>query len=352
MTALMLIISMLLVIFIGLIIYLCIKLNKKDILKVNLPRNLLQNMFDIMGAKIPTDEKIINLNNAILDTYSLKYSSVVLYDGNKNNVKASNVENMFISSIANITDDNTFKSNINRDVAKYITTSGDETLLYASAIERKIKSALFIPIYHNNSYLGYILLEDENANKFEHIDKKEIDTLKSNIGVFLENINYQSLIEEAESIDKQTGFQNNMYLYTNARNILNEYDTSAIILVYLKGLPKINEEYNRNIGNALLIKLANITKEICPKETIFIRYSGLRFLILIPGYTAEKSHPILERLLSRYKLENEFCEDDKVTLDTQIIVHTFKNQNNIETEVKKMSSIFERIKDVNVIKVV
>ncbi len=352
MTTLILIISILLVISIILVIYLYAKLNEKENITVNLPKNLLQNMFDIMGAKIPTDEKIESLNNAIISVYNPKYSSVVLYDGNKNNVKASNVEDMFRLSIVNITDDNTFKSNINRNIAKYITTNSDETLLYTSAIERKIKSALFIPIYHNNSYLGYILLEDEEVNKFEHIDKKEIDTLKNNIGVFLENINYQSTIEEAESVDKQTGFQSNMYLYTNTRNILNEYDTSAIILVYLKGLPKINEEYNRNVGNALLIKLANITKEICPKDTIFIRYSGLRFLILIPGYTAEKSHQILERLLSRYKLESEFYGDEKVTLDTQILVHTFKNQNNIETEVKKMSSFFERIKDVNCIKVV
>lgn len=346
------IISILLLIFIVLVIYLYTKLNKKETIMVSLPKNLLQNMFDIMGAKISTDEKIEKFNNAIIDAYKPKYSSVVLYDGNKNNVKASNVENTFILSIASITSENIFKSNINRNIAKYITTSGDETLLYNSAIERKIKSALLIPIYHNNSYLGYILLEDENKGKFDNVNKKEVDTLKNNIGVFLENINYQSTIEEAESIDKQTGFLNNVYLYTNARNVLNKYDTSAIILVYLKGLPEINEKYNRNVGNALLIKLANITKEICPKETIFIRYSGLRFLVLIPGYTAEKSHSILERLLSRYKLENEFCEDDKVTLDTQIIVHTFKNQNNIETEVKKMSSIFERIKDVNTIKVV
>lgn len=352
MVTLTIIISILLLISIILIVCLYKKLNSYKNTKANTSDKLLQKLFDTMGDKITTDDKIIKLNKAILDTYKSKYSSVVLFDGNKNNVKASNVEKTFVASISNIANDYIFKSNINRNIAKYITTSNENTLLYASAIERKIRSALLIPIYHNNSYLGYILLEDDDSNKFENIDKAEIDILKNNIGVFLENVNYQSTIEIAETVDKQTGFLNNMYLYSNARNILNGYDNSAVILIFLKGLPDINEKYNRNIGNALLIKLANIAKEICPKQTIFIRYSGLRFLILIPGYTAEKSHSILERLLSRYKSEYEFFEDEKVTLDTQILIHTFKKQNNIESEVQKMSSTFDRIKDVNVIKIV
>ncbi|MDO4282221.1 MAG: diguanylate cyclase [Clostridia bacterium] len=352
MTTLTIIVTILLIISIILIICLYQKLNHYKNTKVSMPNELLQKLFDIMGDKIATDEKIEKLNKAILNTYESKYSSIVLFDGNKNNVKASNVENTFLPSIANIANDYIFKSNIHRNTAKYITVDNEDTLLYTSAIERKIRSTLFIPIYHNNSYLGYILLEDDNANKFEHISTLEMDHLKTNIGVFLENINYQSTIEIAESVDKQTGFFNNMYLYSNARNVLNEYDNSAIVLVYLKNLPDINEKYNRNIGNALLIKLANVTKEVFPKQTILIRYSGLRFLILIPGYTAEKSHSVLERLLSRYKSEFEFFGDEKVVLDTQIVVHTFRRQNNIESEVQRMSSGFDRIKDVNVIKIV
>ncbi len=350
MTELMLLILVILFVVVIILSCMLVKGNKtKDIEYVN--ESLLQKIFDIMGANDTADGKIECLNKAIITNYNAKYSSIVLFDGNKNVVKASNVEKTYISSICNIASDNIFKSNISRNAPKFVTTNSDATLLYSSAIERKIKSALLIPIYYKNSYLGYVFLEDVEINKFEHIRENEVNTLKKNIAIFLENINFQSTIEVAETIDKQTGFLNNMYLYSDVRNILNEYDDSVIAIVYLKGLADINEKYNRNIGNALLVKLANVTKSIFPKQTIFIRYSGLRFLIIIPGYTAEKSHSLFERLLSMYKLQCEYYNDEKVTLDTQIVLRNFKKQGNIEAEVQNLSLSFSRIKDVNIIKI-
>lgn len=352
MTILMIIDSVLLIIFLVIeyILYRVVKKNKEG--KISLSNNMLQEIFNIMGSNNSSDEKILNLNNTLLNIYKPKYASIVVFDGNKNSIKASNIEEIFKKNIEKISNDNMFKLNIKNNVAKYITTSDQNTLLYNSAIERKIKSALLMPIYNNNSYLGYVLLEDEKANKFDNISKIEISTLKKNIGLFLENTNYQSTIEIAGNIDKQTGFLNNVYLYSNAINTINEYDESTVILVFLKNLNDINEECNRNIGNALLAKFANITNEIVPKKAICIRYSGRKFLILIPGANAQKSHVILERLLTRYKSEYEIFDNEKVTLNTQILLHTIKKQNNIEYEIQKMSSSFDRITDVNVIKII
>lgn len=353
MTSILIVIAFILTITIIISMYLYIRVNREVRSRDVLSSELVQVLFEIMGSNhYSTDEKIKECNGALIHAYGIDYSSIVLFDGNKNIVKASNVEQIYQPSIAEIAKDNMFKGNISRDTAKYITTTPDKTLLYKSAIERNIRSVLMIPICYQSGYFGYLMLEDTSPNAFDSMEKEDISKLKGNIGVFLENVQFQSTIEVAETIDKQTGFFNNMYLYSNTRTTLNEYDNSALILVSLKGLPDINEQYNRNIGNTLLIKLANVTKEICSKDTIMIRYSGLRFLIIVPGYTSEKVHPIAERILSRYKTEYVYFEDEMVTLDTQMLLHTFKKQSNIEMEVQKMVSYLDRMKDINTMKII
>ncbi len=315
-------------------------------------QHLLQVMFEMIASNKTVEQKLEELNQTLLSTYHMTYSSIVLFDGYKNHVKVSNVEKMYQECIEEIHTENVFRKNITSNTIKYLTIEDGGTLLYKSAIERKVKSALLFPIYDKDIYFGYVLLEDTQKQYFDFMPKEEMETLKKNIGLFLENIHYQSTIEEAETIDKQTGFYNNIYLYSNARKELTRYDNSALILVFLEGLPQINENYNRNIANTLLIKLANISKKILPKETMFIRYSGQRFLMVLPNYTAEKVHPFIERLLFGYKNEYEVYEEHKVKLDTKIVIHTFKKQNNIEEEIQKMSNYFDKIRDLNVIKII
>jgi diguanylate cyclase (GGDEF)-like protein len=314
--------------------------------------SVIQQMFAIIGENIKAEEKIKKLNSAVIETYNPKYSTISIFDGNNYEIKATNVETEYLDNIANAAGENDFKLNATKNVSKYLSTSIDKTLSYRSAAEREIRSAMFSPIYYKDIYLGFWLLEDTLENAFDNISKEELAKLKNNMGVFLESIQFQSTIENADNIDKQTGLYNNIYLYSNTRQIISSNSNCVIGLICLKNISDINEKYGRNIGNAILTKIVNAIKETVTSDAILIRYSGTKLIIMIPNSINENMQPLIERLFTRFKNEVEYVEDEKVFVEPQALIHTISKQNNIEKEIQKMVSYIEEMTESNTVKII
>lgn len=332
------------------------KKTKKEVLsqnkKVSLVSKTLQEMFDTISKELTVSEKLKKLNSLLMRAFNARYSSIVLFDGNSFEVKATNVEETFKDALCKIADDKIFLNNNLNNISKYVISQQDKELSYKSAVERNIKSAIFSPIYYNDLYLGFWLIEDTKENAFDNISEKDLEVLKHNISLFIENTQVQTTIEIAENTDKQTGFYNNVYLYSNTRALLTTYDTSTISLICLKNIPEINERYSRNLGNTLILKVANAIKEITSKDSLLVRYSGIRLLVITPNSNAQASHLVMEQVLKRIQSEVEYIGDDKVVVDAQILMHTFKKQNNIEKEIQNMVSYIDHMRAVNTIKII
>ncbi|MBP8619310.1 MAG: diguanylate cyclase [Clostridia bacterium] len=314
--------------------------------------NILQNMLEIMSSKFSSDEKIKNLNDVIITNYGVKYSTISTFDGYEYDSTASNIEAIYKDRLKDIANENDFKVNISKNVSKYLTTAPGKTLLYRSAVERRIKSAMFSPIYCNGVYLGFWLLEDTVSNAFDNIPKSELAKLKANIGTFLDIVGFQRSIEKAQNEDKQTGFYTNLYLYSGARKIIKNNENNTIAMVCLKNIPDINLKYGRNVGNAVLIKATNCIKNFVNKNIVLIRYSGIKFLIIIPNMSSQASQPMIERLLAKLNLESEYVGDEKITVNSQFLLHTVKNQNDIDFEIEKMVDYIDGMNSVNTIKII
>lgn len=314
--------------------------------------NILQNMLEIMSSKFSSDEKIKNLNDVIITNYGVKYSTISTFDGYEYDSTASNIEAIYKDRLKDIANENDFKVNISKNVSKYLTTAPGKTLLYRSAVERRIKSAMFSPIYCNGVYLGFWLLEDTVSNAFDNIPKSELAKLKANIGTFLDIVGFQRSIEKAQNEDKQTGFYTNLYLYSGARKIIKNNENNTIAMVCLKNIPDINLKYGRNVGNAVLIKATNCIKNFVNKNIVLIRYSGIKFLIIIPNMSSQASQPMIERLLAKLNLESEYVGDEKITVNSEFLLHTVKNQNDIDFEIEKMVDYIDGMNSVNTIKII
>ncbi len=171
---------------------------------------LLKKMFSLMGANVSSNDKLSELNEIFKEKFKAEFSTIVWYDGQSNVIKATNVDETYALSLGSVAFDKDFKDNVKRNVPKYLaTTNNIKTLMYKTAIERKIRSAIFIPIVENNLYLGFWILESTVPNSFANIPKNELNMIKDNLSVFLSSVLSQEKIENLEDKDKQTGLYNN-----------------------------------------------------------------------------------------------------------------------------------------------
>lgn len=346
----------LVVVIIGLAIYALLLMKKNNYYKVAMGNiaamAIMQRMFELMSANIPASKKVEELNNIIIEAFGSDYSTISLYDGKEYEVKATNVEKMYIPNIQALAETTDFKTNSTRNISKYLVSAGGRNLSYTTAAERNIKSAMFSPIYYGDTFLGFWLLEDKAENAYDSISKEELAKLKDNAGVFIQSIISQDIIERAHNTDKQTGLYNNLYLYSVARKKTSVVDNSAIALMQFVNLPKLNEMLGREVGNRLIEKASKILIESMGSDVMLVRYSGSKFCVVAPGVSAETIHPLLERYISNIKMQEEMIDDKKVTLDISIAMTTIKRQSNIEKEIGKLERYVEGMKDTNVIKII
>lgn len=313
---------------------------------------IMQRMFELMASAIPASNKIEELNNIIIEVFNSKNSTISIFDGVDYEIKATNVEDIYRDSVKAIAEEKNFKNNSEQNISKYMVSAGGRLLGYRSAVERKIRSAMFSPIYYNGMYLGFWLLEDDAENAYDSISKEELAKLKDHIGVFVQNVLNQESIEGAYNTDKQTGFYNNLYLYSTVRQRTAVEENSVLTLLQLANLPDINTAYGREVGNRLLEKAARLMQDIFSGGNIFIRYSGAKFCIVTLGASAENMHGTVERFISTVKMEEEMAGSERVSLNINAVMHDIKKQSNIDRELNKMSNYLEGMTDTNTIKII
>lgn len=314
---------------------------------------LIEKTVKILGNNTSSyQERVTQLNLELAKAFHAKYSSICTYDGYAYDVKATNVDTVLAESITSVAKENNIRGALMKNVSKYLTAKAPKTLNYKSALERNIHSALITPIFYNDAYFGFWLIEDVKEDAFETILDEDLIKIKESIGVFMENLEFRNAIEVAQNTDKQTGYFSNLYLYSEAKKILTSFENSTISIIGLRNLPLVNIHYGRNVGNALLVRVSNLIKETLPASSILVRYSGTRILVISPNETVAAIHPIMERLISKVKKEVEYVDNNEVVLDMQIVLHEFKKQNNIEKEVQKISSYLANMNEINTIKII
>ena len=283
------IIALLLVITIGILIMYNMSLNKKikeysnTNQKIN-NLNVLQDFIDTIGEDSSTDEKIKKINNILIERYEIKYSTIVIYDGAEYTIRASNVAEKHWDNLKNLHKEEVFRESIQTATPKYITINQEgETLPYLKMEFARAKSAMFFPIYMDNIYVGYWIIEGNKPHEFDNVDTTILEVIKNNIVSALKTVANQSTIENIVREDKFSGLKSAEYLYGIAKNVINKYSTSTVCLFKITNLSEINEKVDRKVGNYIVTKISDLLKENLAQEYFFVRYMGPKFAIVFSG---------------------------------------------------------------------
>ena len=294
----MLIVVILLVIIIGALIAYNFVIYKKlkELKRVKqevLNLDVVQGFMSTIGNQASVDDKIKRVNEIIVEQYKLdsdeikfniKYSTIVIFDGTTYVVKASNVDEKHWNTLSNLHNEEIFKDSITTATPKYITVNNEnERLPYQQMEFGRAKSAMFFPLYIDNVYIGYWIIESNEMHAFDKIETSLLDVIKENILSVFKSVSYQNIIETIQRKDLFTELNSAEYLYGKGREIIDKFTTSTVGMFRITNLEEINNTYNRETGNQVVIQVAEYIKNSLAEEYIFVRYMGPKFVIVFSG---------------------------------------------------------------------
>ncbi|MGN1327594.1 MAG: diguanylate cyclase domain-containing protein [Clostridia bacterium] len=295
------IILLLVAIIIGLIVY-NMSIRKKINAFNNINQqitslNVIQDFMNTISETTNVDEKLRRINEILIEKYNIKYSTIVVYNGAEYVIRASNVAERHWDVLRNLQSERIFKDSIETGIPKYITVNVEgEKLPYQKMEFGRAKSAMFFPLYIDNVYIGYWIIEGSNPHEFDNVDTTILEVVKNNIVAVLKTVENQSTIEKIVKDDKYSQLKTAEFLYTEGKKIIDQYTTSTICLFKITNLEQINEKVSRKTGNNVITQICRTVQQDLSPEYLFVRYMGPKFAIVFSGVQEEAVEEFMKTL--------------------------------------------------------
>ena len=256
--------------------------------------NVLQSFMDITGEDISVDEKIKKVNDVLIEKFEIKYSTIVVFNGAEYILKASNTDQKYWPNLTNLHMEEVFKESITNAVPKYITVDQEgENLPYQKLDFGRAKSAMIFPLYIDNVYIGYWIIESSVMHAFDKVDTTLLEVIKDDIVALVKTVSYQEAMESIVRVDQFTGLYSAEYLYGQAKAKIDSATTSTVCMFRIVNLEKINDDYGRKTGDNIITQVSQFVRNNLAKEYLFVRYMGPKFAIV---YVGQDNDSVVESL--------------------------------------------------------
>ena len=348
------VVIILIVVIIGLIIY-NLRIHKKIQTFKNINQKItnlsvVQDFMTAIGETTSVDDKIKKINDILIEKYEIKYSTIVVFDGAEYVVKASNVDQRHWESLRSLQDVDMFKDSIATATPKYVTVNNDsERLPYQKMEFGRAKSAIFFPLYIDNVYIGYWIIESGVAHDFDNVDTTVLEVIKDNIVSVLKTVTHQKTLESIVRKDLYSGLYSEEYLYGEGRKIIDQYTTSAICMFRITNLEEINKKYSRELGNKVITEVCQKVEENISNTYVFVRYMGPKFVIVFSGVDTESVVDFLNDL--KNSIENmdislrdengDIIEEQTTKVTLNIALSTYYKGTGLEEILKKLEEYID-----------
>ncbi len=286
-------VAVVLVIIIIILIIYNIKISKKIQKYKNMNQKItnlqvVQDFISTIGETSSVDEKIKKINNILIEKYEIKYSTIVVFNGAEYEIKASNVEERHWDSLKALQDVDMFKDSIQTATPKYVTVNSEnERLPYQKMEFGRAKSAIFFPLYIDNVYIGYWIIESGTPHDFDNVDTAVLEIIKENIVSVLKTVVHQKTLESIVRTDLFTGLYSEEYLYGEGKKIIDQYTISTICMFKIVNIEQINKNYCRELGNQVIKEISAYVQNSISEDYVFVRYMGPKFVIAFSGVDTE-----------------------------------------------------------------
>ena len=311
------IVGILIIVVLVLVIY-NIKINQKIQKFKNINQKItnlqvVQDFMSTIGEATSVDEKIKKINDILIEKYEIKYSTIVVFNGAEYEVKASNVDKKHWDSLKSLQDVDMFKDSIEKATPKYVTVNNEkERLPYQQMEFGRAKSAIFFPLYIDNVYIGYWIMESGTPHDFDNVDITILEVIKDNIVSVLKTVVHQKTLESIVRKDLFSELYSEEYLYGEGKRIIDQYTISTICMFRITNIEEINKNYCRELGNEVIRKISIYVRNNISEDYVFVRYMGPKFVIAFSGVDANGVASFISDLKENIeKMKISLTKDDE-----------------------------------------
>ena len=314
-------VAVVLVIIVIILVIYNININKKIKKFKNINQKItnlqvVQDFMNAIGETSSVDDKIKKINNILIEKYEIKYSTIVVFNGAEYEIKASNVEQRHWESLKALQDVDMFKDSIQTATPKYVTVNNqNERLPYQKMEFGRAKSAIFFPLYIDNVYIGYWIIESGTPHDFDNVDITILEVIKDNIVSVLKTVVHQKTLESIVRTDLFTGLNSEEYLYGEGKRIIDQYTISTMCMFKIINIEEINKRYCRELGNEVIKEISRYVQDNISDEYVFVRYMGPKFVIAFSGVD-------IEGVASYINDIKDHIEQMKITLKNEEEIYT------------------------------
>ena len=311
------VVAILVLIVLGLVIY-NVSIHKKIQKFRNMNQKItnlyvVQDFINAIGETSTVEDKIKKINDILVERYEIKYSTIVVFNGAEYEIKASNVDKKHWNSLKSLQNVEMFKDSIESATPKYVTVNNEnERLPYQQMEFGRAKSAIFFPLYIDNVYIGYWILESGTPHDFDNVDTTVLEVIKENIVSVLKTVVHQKTLESIVRKDLFTGLYSEEYLYGEGKKVIDQYTTSTICMFKIINIQEINKKYCRELGNKVITEISNYIRENISAQYIFVRYMGPKFVIAFSGVSIDGVADFLNEIKEKLETMQISLTDEEI----------------------------------------
>ena len=312
--------------------------------------NVLQDFMNTIGEYTSVEEKIEKINEILIEKYDIKYSTIVMFDGAEYAIKASNVQQQHWEALRSLHEQEIFKDSISTATPKYVTVNNDtERLPYQTMEFGRSKSAMFFPLYIDNVYIGYWIIESGEPHAFDTIDTTILEVVKENIIAVYKTVSYQNTVESIARKDLFSDLNSAEYLYGKGKKTIDKYTTSTVCMFKIINLEDTNKEYNRETGNDMITEISKFISGSISSEYVFVRYMGPKFAIVFSGVDVDAVVEFVQELknnIENLEIEEVMYEDEEdepryVKPKLNFVLTTYYKGTALESVTKKLEEYLD-----------
>jgi diguanylate cyclase (GGDEF)-like protein len=165
-----------------------------------------------------------------------------------------------------------------------LATHGHDTAVVRWLDSMSLKDAIVVPLEAGANILGTVTVTDRlgDTATFTPDDLKMLQTLTSHFAVAVSSARLMQELSYEATHDALTGLANRAHLSHQIRSLGDASSSSAVLLLDLDKFKEVNDVLGHDVGDQLLIVIAERLRSCVPDNATVARLGGDEFAVLLP----------------------------------------------------------------------